>query len=106
MIWSSCSGSGAAHLHRPAFCLTAAQVFFGVLVRCFFVHPQDEAVERQPGDRREVAPAKRRPGGQRSGEEIRQGDDDRVRVALLFLDVQETLGAGAAGLVDDDERSR
>ena len=98
-------GSGAAHLHARLL-LHGRQVFFGALVRCFFVHPQDETVKRHPGNRREIAPAEWRPRGQRCREQVRQGNDNRVRVALLFLHVQKTLGAGAAGLVDHDERSR
>src|SRR3989441_9749641 len=38
-------------------------------------------------------------------EEVGERDDQGVGVALLSLDVEEALGAGAAGLVDDDERS-
>src|SRR2546426_4501568 len=41
----------------------------------------------------------------RSREEVGERDDQGVGVALLSLDVEEALGAGAAGLVDDDERS-
>src|SRR5439155_25341290 len=37
--------------------------------------------------------------------EVGERDDQGVGVALLSLDVEEALGAGAAGLVDDDERS-
>jgi hypothetical protein len=43
-------------------------------------------------------------GGERGGEQVRQRDDDLVRVALGALDVEEALGAGAARLVDDDQR--
>src|SRR2546422_6538213 len=43
---------------------------------------------------------------ERCREQVRQRDDDGVRVTLLTLHVQEALGAGAARLVDDDDRPR
>src|SRR5213076_214906 len=69
------------------------------------VHPEDELVERHPGDRGQVAPVERDAGVKGRREEVGERDDQRVGVALLPLDVKEALGAGAAGLVHDDERS-
>ena len=44
------------------------------------------------------------PVAMRRGEQVGQRDDDLVRVALGVLDFEEALGAGAARLVDDDQR--
>jgi hypothetical protein len=68
------------------------------------VDPQHEVVERHHGHRRHVAPVEGNAGRHRRGEQVGQRDDDLVRIALGALDVEEALGAGAAGLVDDDQR--
>src|SRR3954453_1138886 len=41
------------------------------------------------------------PRRERGREQVGEGDDDLVRVARRSLHVEEALGAGAAGLVDD-----
>src|SRR5262249_3765244 len=105
-------GSGAAHRTLTVLALLALpfldrrQIFAGRLVRRFGVDPEDELVEREPRHRCQVLPVEWDARVQRRREEVRQRDDDRVGVALLALDVQESFGAGAARLVHDDERTR
>src|SRR5205807_8508140 len=101
--------AGAAHLHLGRLAgvlLDGGEVVFRRLVRRVRVDPQDELVEGQPRDGRQIPPAERDARVERRREEVRQGDDDRVGLTLLALDVQEALGAGSARLVDDDERAR
>src|SRR5438034_224525 len=85
--------------------LDGGEVFLGGLVWRVRVHPQNELIEGHAGQRRVVAPVEREVVVQRRREEIRERDDDGVGVALLVLDVEESLGARGAGLVDDDERT-
>jgi hypothetical protein len=61
-------------------------------------------VERHHLHRRQVAPVERHARGERRGEQVRQRDDDLVRLALGALHVEESLGAGPAGLVDHHHR--
>ena len=108
MIWSSWAEpvppifirfAARALLHR-------GEVLLGGLVRRLGVDPQDELVERQPATGVRSFQLKGTPGVERRREEVGQGDDDRVGVALLALDVEEALRARAARLVHDDERPR
>src|SRR3712207_8639277 len=46
----------------------------------------------------------RHAGRERCGEQVREGDDDLVRVPGRGLDVEEAFRACPARLVDDDER--
>ena len=103
-IWSSWRRPGAAHLHPATLLLRRREVLLGRLVRRLGIDPQDELVEGQPRDRRQVLPVERHAGVERRREQIGQRDDDGVGVTLLALDVQEALRPGAARLVDDDER--
>src|SRR5207244_3051215 len=66
--------------------------FFGGLVRRLRVHPQDELVERHARDGREVLPVEGHPGVQRGREEVRERDDDRIRVAVLAIHVRARPG--------------
>ena len=95
--------AGPAHVEFPRFFLHGIEVLLGALVRGFGVYPEDEIVEGKPADRREVLPVERNPRGDRCREEVVQGDDDDVRVALLPLHVHESFRSRAAGLVDHDE---
>jgi hypothetical protein len=98
--------AGASHAERaivPAF--TALRYAPCCLVGRRCVHPQHELIERQHRDRCQVFPVERRAGCQRSGEEIRQRDDQLVRVAAARFEVEKSFRAGAAGLVDDHERA-
>ena len=67
-------------------------------------YPEHELVERQHRDRRQILPAEGNAGCERRGEQVRQGDDDLVRVVARVLDVEEALAAGAARLVDHHHR--
>src|SRR5882724_1963775 len=101
--------AGAAHLHpvlSARSLLDHGQVVLRGLVGRLGVHPEDEAVEGHARDRRQVPPIERGALRQRRGEQVRERDDDRVRVTFLLLDVEEALGARAARLVDRDERLR
>src|SRR5713101_4489267 len=102
-------GAGAAHLHPVAGAgtlLDHREVFLRGLVGRLGVDPEDELVERDPRDWRQVAPVERHARVQRRGEQVRKRDHDGVRVALLLLDVEEALRARAARLVDGDDRLR
>ena len=97
----------AAHLEvAVGFSLDRRHVVAGGLVRRLGIHPQHELVERQHRHRRQVLPAERHARRHRRGEQVRQRDDQLVRVALVALHVEEALGAGAARFVDDDHRLR
>ena len=86
MIWSSCFEPvppilmvlGARGLH-------GVDVFLRGLVRRIGIDPEHELVERQHRDRRQVVPVERHAGRKRRGEQVRQRDDDLVRVALASL---------------------
>ncbi len=99
---------GAAHGEGlPVLALLhGVDVLLGALVRRLRVHPEDELVERQPRDGRQVLPVERHAGVKRRREEIRQRDDDRVGVTGLPLHVREALGARAARLVHHDQGPR
>ena len=105
MIWSSCFDPVP-----PIFMLPAGRLLHGVdvvldgLVRLVGIDPEHEFVERQHRDRRQVLPVEGNAGRQRRREQVRQGDDDLVRIVRRRLDVEEAFAAGAAGLVDDDHR--
>jgi hypothetical protein len=98
-------GAGAAHLELAGGrSLHGIDVILDRLVGFLGVHPQHELVEREHGDRRQVLPVERNAGRERRGEQVRQRDDDLVRVAARGLDVEESFAARAAGLVDRDDR--
>src|SRR6266545_2726351 len=102
-------GPRTAHLHpviAARSLLDGRDVLLGGLMRGLGVHPEDELVQSHARDRREVLPVERHAGVERRREEVRERDDDGVRVRLLALDVQKPLGAGPARLVDHDERAR
>src|SRR5438132_164519 len=94
----------AAHLELSAAGLDRGDVFLGRLVRRLRVDPENEVVQGHHLHGRQVAPIERRIGRKGSREQIRQGDDELVRVAFRLLDVQEALGTRASGLVDDNHR--
>src|SRR5712692_1672534 len=96
----------AAHLEVSWFGLHRVNVLPGRLVRGLRVHPENELVQRHPGDWREVPPVERDARVQGGREEVREGDHECIGVALLALDVEEALGSRAAGLVHDDDRLR
>ena len=79
-------GAGAAHFHRAfgRLFLRIDEVFH-VLVRLLGVDPEHEFVERQHRDRSEVLPVERNARRQRSREQVRQRDDDLVRVSADAL---------------------
>ena len=99
-------GAGAAHLEGLVVAgLDRLDVVLGRLVGRVGGHPQDELVERQHGDRRQVLPAEGHAGA-RSGVVNRL---DSVMMILCgspgaLLDLEEAFGAGAAALVDGDHR--
>ena len=96
----------AAHLHGAVLGLDGREILTRRLVRCLRVDPEDELVEGDARHRRHVFPAEGNARVERRGEEVREGDDDSVRVTLLALDVQEPLGARAPGFVHGDDRAR
>ena len=100
-------GAGAGHLEaaRPGR-LGRIDVFDRRLVRLVAVDPEDELVQREHRNRRQILPIERHPGRERGGEQVRERDDDLVGIACVGLDVEEALGAGAARLVDDHDRLR
>src|SRR6266478_6333296 len=94
----------ATHLELSAAGLDRGKVFLGRLVGRLRVDPKDEVVQGHHLYRRQIAPIERRIGRKGGRKQIRQGDDELVRVAFRLLDVQEALGTRASGLVDDDHR--
>ena len=103
-IWSSCADPVPPIFIPPPFSFDRGEVVLRRLVRRLGVDPQDELVEGQPRDRRQVLPVERHAGVERRREQIRQRDDDGLGVTLLALDVQEALRPRPARLVDDDDR--
>jgi hypothetical protein len=100
-------GAGATHLELARLpALDGSEIVLGLLVRRVGIDPQHELVERQHGDRRELLPVERNAGGKRRREQVGQSDDDLVRISARGFDVEKTLAAGAARLVDDDHGSR
>ena len=77
---------------------------FAVLYGVVGVDPEDELVERHHGDRGQILPVERNAGAERGGEQVRQRDDELVRIAARTLHVEEAFAAGAARLVDDHHR--
>ena len=98
-------GSGSAHLElagRAPF--DRSHVILRGLVRRVGRDPQHEFVERQHRDRSQVLPVEGNAGRERCREEIRERDDQLVRIALGVFHIEKAFGARAARLVDDDER--
>src|SRR5262249_12872568 len=61
---------------------------------------QQALVQCYPGAGSQIVPTERNAGGQRRSEQVREGNDQLVFVALGILDVEKTFAAGSAGLVD------
>ena len=105
MIWSSCLEPVPPIFIEPGGAFFSASTnSFDVLVGLVGIHPQHELVERQHRDRSEILPVERDAGRERRGEQVRQRDDDLVRIAGRRLHVEEAFAAGTAGLVDHDHR--
>ena len=97
-------GAGARHLERAVRGLRGVDEFLGGLVGLGGIDPEDEFIERQHRDRRQILPVEGDAGGERRGEQVGQRDDDLVRIVARVLDVEEAFAAGAAGFVDDHHR--
>ncbi len=95
---------GATHLELLVIAsLHGREVGFGILVRALGIDPQDELVERQHGDRRQVLPVERHARRKRRREQVRERDDDLVRIVLGALHLDEGFRAGTTALVHDDQ---
>src|SRR5262245_48039362 len=91
-----------AHLHAvvsPRAFFNRSDVLFGGLERRFRVHPENELVKRDPGDRGQVLPAERHARGERCREKVGEGDDDNMRVTLFTFYLEKTFCARSARLV-------
>ncbi len=98
-------GAGTTHLHLPVFAIFyGGDVLGGCFDRALGVHPEDELVKRQHRDGRDFLPVERDVGAERCGEQVRQGDDQLVRVAVRNLDIEEGFGAGATRFVHHHHR--
>ena len=95
--------TGAAHGELSRGLLDRVEILGNGLVGRVGVHPEAEIIERHPGDRGHVPPVEGNAGGQRRGEQVVEGDDDDVRVALLALHIHEAFRACSCGLIDNDE---
>ena len=105
-ISSSRFDPGAAHFEGIGLCLDGLDVLLSRLVRRLRVDPQYELVERHHGDRRRIAPVKRKIGRERDRVQVGQYDGDLIRIALAVLDIHEALTAAAAVFDLDDHRLR
>ena len=105
MIWSSCLEPVPPIFIEPCGAsFTRLDELLRVLVRLVGIHPEHEFVERQHRDRRQILPVEGNAGRERRGEQVRQRDDDLVRISGRRLHVEEAFAAGAARLVDHDHR--
>ena len=93
-----------AHLELSAAGLDRVEVFLGCLVGRLRVDPEDEVVQSHHLHRRQVAPVERRMSRKRGREQVRQGDDDLVRITFRLLHVEKPLRARPTRLVDDHHR--
>src|SRR5262245_54740981 len=67
------------------------------------MYPQNKFIQGQACQRGQVFPIERCPSCQRSREQVRQGDDNDVRVSVLALDVEKAFGTSAPRLVNGDK---
>ena len=79
-------------------------IFFHRLVRRFCVYPENELVKRHHLYGRQVFPAERHARCQRRGEQVRQGDNDFMRITLGTLDVEKSFRACTTAFVDHHHR--
>src|ERR1043165_3258982 len=85
--------AGAAHFHGAGRVLGSLDVILRRLVGRVTRHPENELVERHHGDGGQILPRERDAGREWRGEQVRERDDELVRVAFRALDVEEALAA-------------
>src|SRR5215472_5427371 len=100
----SCATHLRAIFSARAF-LDCRDVLLGGFIRRVRVNPENELIERQTGKRSQIFPIKRDSSVERRRKKVRQGDNDRVRIALLSFDVKKSLCSRSAGLVYRDQRA-
>src|SRR5262245_2956470 len=73
--------------------LDGTNILLGRLIGCIGRNPEYELVKDQHGYWRQILPVERCPGGQRSGEQVRQSNNDCMRIACCFLYFKKALGS-------------
>ena len=96
-------GTRSGHLLGAAGLLHVIQVFLGGFVRGVCMNPENELVEGEHRDRGEVFPVEGHTRAHGGCEEIREGDDDFVGIALCTLHIEEALGTSTAALVQNND---
>src|SRR6266436_6543035 len=70
------------------------------------MHPQDEFVQRQARQRRQILPIKRHASRQRRGEQVGERDDYDVWITALAFDIEQSFRPCPARLIHGDKGLR